>query len=233
MTPINVPVTFTAFGCYDPEGDTVVYLWDVEGMFGQIDGITGTPTWTYSFDRGDLVGYTYSVRVQVRDAFNTLGNWGSFARIYIAPPIIWPESEVLDFDVSVGQKVYNIGTCSNSTVTDVVFNQTSKSLQLSVNGTSGTTGFCTVTVPAELMSGDFSLYLDDVALVESVDYSTTFNGTHYLFSMTYLHSSHIIEIVSTNIVPDFAAWLFLPFLTSAMLLRFAFRKRQKKLQNPN
>jgi hypothetical protein len=93
---------------------------------------------------------------------------------------------------------------------------------------SGTTGFCNITVPAKLMSGDFTLYLDDVALVEGVDYTESYNGTHYLFSVTYVHSSHVIDLVSTEVMPDFAAWLFLPFVMSATLLGFALRKRMKK-----
>jgi hypothetical protein len=82
------------------------------------------------------------------------------------------------------------------------------------------------------MWGDFSLYLDDVALVEGVDYVESFNGTHYLFSISYEHSSHIIDLFSTNVIPDFVGWLFLPFLMSATLLGFALRKRLKKHRKP-
>ena len=78
------------------------------------------------------------------------------------------------------------------------------------------------------MWGDFSLYLDDEPLIEGVDYTKSNNGTHFLFSIDYVHSSHIIEVFSTEVVPDFAAWLFLPFLVSATLLALALRKRLKK-----
>jgi parallel beta-helix repeat protein len=136
------------------------------------------------------------------------------------------------FNVTVGETDYVITTVSNSTVSDLNFDQASKQLSFNVSGPSGTTGFCNITVPAELMSGDFTLYLDDVALVEGVDYTQSYNGTHYLFSVTYVHSSHVIDLVSTEVVPDFAAWLFLPFLMSATLLGFALRKRLKKQRNP-
>jgi parallel beta-helix repeat protein len=134
------------------------------------------------------------------------------------------------FPVTVGETEYIIITVSNSTVSDLNFNLTSKQLSLNVSGPSGTTGFCNITVPAELMSGDFTLYLDDAVLIEGVDYVESFNGTHYLFSVTYAHSSHTIDIVSTEVVPDFAGWLFLPFLLSATLLGFALKKRLKKPQ---
>ena len=126
------------------------------------------------------------------------------------------------------EQVYDVGVLSNSSITNFEFSQSEKSISFSVNGTDGTTGFCNVSIPADLMWGDFSLYLDDVALVEGVDYTETYNGTHYLFSINYVHSSHIVELVSTEVIPDFAAWLFLPFLMLATLLGFALRKRLKK-----
>jgi hypothetical protein len=126
------------------------------------------------------------------------------------------------------EQIYEVGIFSNSTVTDFNFSQLAKSISFNVNGTTGTSGFCNITVPAELMSGDFSLYMDDVLLVEDVDYTEVYNGTHYAFSISYVHSSHIVEIISTNVVPDFAGWLFMPFVMLATLLALLIRKRFRK-----
>jgi parallel beta-helix repeat protein len=134
------------------------------------------------------------------------------------------------FPVNVGGTDYVITTVSNSTVFEVSVNVTSKKLGLNVTGPSGTTGFCNITVPAELMWGDFTLYLDEAVLIEGVDYVKSSNATHYMFSVTYAHSSHLIEIASTEIVPDFAAWLFLPFLASTTLIGLALRKKMRKQQ---
>jgi hypothetical protein len=132
-----------------------------------------------------------------------------------------------NFNVSFEEDVFVVGTCSNSSVSDLNFNQALKRLRFSVDGEEGSVGFCNITVPASLMSGNFSLYVDDTALVEGVDYTQSYNGTHYLFRVNYVHSSHIIEVFSTEVVPDFAAWLFLPFLISATLVGVALRKRWK------
>jgi parallel beta-helix repeat protein len=132
------------------------------------------------------------------------------------------------FNVTVGDTDYVITTVSNSTVTDLNFDQASKQLSFNVSGTSGTTGLCNITVPAELMSGDFTLYLDDAPLVEGVDYTESYNGTHYVFSVTYMHSSHSMDIFSTDVVPDFACCLLLPFLMCLTLLGFALRKKLKQ-----
>jgi hypothetical protein len=126
------------------------------------------------------------------------------------------------------EQVYDVGVLSNSSITNFEFSQSEKSISFSVNGTDGTTGFCNVSIPADLMWGDFSLYLNDAALVEGVDYTETYNGTHYLFSIDYVHSGHILELFSTEVVPDFAACLFMPFLMSATLLGLALRKRLKE-----
>jgi hypothetical protein len=148
--------------------------------------------------------------------------------IYEYSPTSIPEEKT--FDIPVNQDTYTVSTFSNSTVTTVVFNQTLKRLRFNVEGDAGTVGLCNITVPSELMSGDFSVCLDDVLLVEGVDYTESSNGTHYLFSIRYEHSSHILDIFSINVIPDFSNLLFLLFLFSATLLGFTLKKRlmQKK-----
>jgi len=136
--------------------------------------------------------------------------------------------EALSFNVTVGDTDYVVETCSSSSVSDFSFNQDLRRLRFTVDGTSETSGLCNVSVPAELMSGPFSLYMDDEPLFESVNYTRIFNGTHNLFSVTYTHSSHIIELFSTEVVPDFAGWLFMPFLVLAGMAALALKKKFRK-----
>ena len=145
-------------------------------------------------------------------------------------PLIFPLDFPFEnsFTIAVGETDYIITTVSNSTVSSFDFNQILKQLSFSISGAFGTTGFCNITIPAELMSGDFTLYLDDVALIEGVDYTQSYNSTHYLLHINYMHSSHILEVFSTVAVPDFSGWVFLPFLISATLLGFSLRKRLNK-----
>ena len=205
----DVPLTFTV---------NESTSWISYSLNGQSNAtITGNTTVPTLPDGG------HSVVVYAND---TYGNMGISDIMLFTVDV--PAVEELSFDVTVGESVYVVCTCSNSSVSDLTFNQALKRLRFSVNGTSGTTGFCNVTVPAELMSGNFSLYIDDVPLVKDVDYAEVYNGTHNLFSISYEHSSHIVEIISTIVIPDFAGWFFLPFVMLATLLALIIRKGFRK-----
>ncbi len=90
---------------------------------------------------------------------------------------------------------------SNSAILDFEFNQTERSLTLNVTSTTGTAGSCEVTVPDSLLWGTFSLNMDGYPLVEGDDYTQTYNETHYTFHIDYIHSTHAIEIVGSDIIP--------------------------------
>lgn len=134
------------------------------------------------------------------------------------------------FEATVENVTYPVSISTNSSIYEFYLNVTSKQLSFNVTGTTDTTGFCNVSIPSNLMWGDFSLSMDHRELIEGVDYIETYNGTHYLFSINYLHSSHVIELVSTGVVPDFAGRLFLPFIVSATLVAFFSRKRIHRLK---
>lgn len=133
------------------------------------------------------------------------------------------------FEVTVENVTLPVTISTNSSIGEFYFNVTSKQLSFNVTGATGIAGFCNVSIPAELMSGNFTVFKDDVKLVNGVDYTQTFNATHYLFSIKYEHNSDIIRIVATVVIPDFASWLFLPFAMSATLLVLYLSKRLKKL----
>jgi len=94
---------------------------------------------------------------------------------------------------------------------------------------SETAGFCNITIPQNLTWGDFSVYLDEMLLVEDSDYTRAFNGTHNLFHVTYTHGSHLIEIIGTESVPEFPLIIISSLLFAAFFLVIMTKTvRQKK-----
>ena len=126
----------------------------------------------------------------------------------------------------IDSKDYPVTVDSDSTILGFEFNQTERQLSLNVTGKTGTSGSCDVVVPGNLLWGTFSLSMDGYALVESDDYSQTYNGTHYTFHISYIHSTHTIEIIGSEGIPEFPAWMILPlFMTATLLVVILYRKR--------
>jgi len=135
--------------------------------------------------------------------------------------VFYPYIDSMDYPVTVD---------SNSAILGFEFNQTERNLSLNVTGKTGTSGFCEVIVPDSLLWGTFSLSMDGYALVEGDDYSQTHNGTHYTFHISYIHSDHTIEIVGSDAIPEFPAFLILPlFMTATSLAVIVYRKRLRHL----
>jgi hypothetical protein len=126
----------------------------------------------------------------------------------------------------IDSKDYPVTVDSDSTILGFEFNQTERQLSLNVTGKTGTSGSCDVVVPGNLLWGTFSLSMDGYALVEGDDYSQTYNGTHYTFHISYIHSTHTIEIIGSEGIPEFPAWMILPlFMTATLLVVILYRKR--------
>jgi hypothetical protein len=189
-------------------------VWDTEPW----EGASSSRLW--SLTAGDGAKTVY---FQVKDAAGNLATFSDNITFKLSAA-----TETLQFNVPFEEDVYLIETCSNSSVSDLTFNQALRRIRLDVDGTTGTTGFCNVTIPAELLSGDFTVFMDDAQLIEGVDYTEMFNGTHHTLSIAYEHSTHMIEVVGTNVIPDFTSWLLLPFLITATLFAFALKKKTRK-----
>jgi hypothetical protein len=120
--------------------------------------------------------------------------------------------EHLFFEVSFDGEVYVVETYSNSSVSDLAFDADLLMIEFSVDGADGQGGFCNVTVPVELLSSDFSVFVDDVELMEGDDFFVVFNSTHSTLSINYEHGVQVISVVEVFGIPDFAGGLFLPLI---------------------
>jgi len=90
---------------------------------------------------------------------------------------------------------------SNSVITELVFNSTSKAITFTVNGTTGTTGYTNVTIAKTLIENatDIKIYLDG----NEIERTVTSTEYTWLIHFTYTHSTHkvIIQLCSLNINP--------------------------------
>jgi len=122
---------------------------------------------------GLLIGYTLGSTLEQGNMTQTV--YYHYQRIGI-PQIFQPLIDSADYPVTVD---------SSSIILGFDFNQSKKQISLYVSGSTGTSGFCDVTIPDDLLWGSFSLNLDGFPLVEDVDYTQTHNSTHYNFHITY------------------------------------------------
>jgi len=151
--------------------------------------------------------FTLEAKADVnQDVLNTLtlklqAGLDTMTKFVVMSPNVWPiKAEGEDFQV-------NIASISN--VTNVNFDEQAKKISFIVTGDSGTEGVADVTIPKSLLSGDFTFIMDgqpippNNILVSDTQESTT-------FEINYHHSSHEIDIIGTNAVPEF------PFSTLAL-----------------
>jgi hypothetical protein len=81
---------------------------------------------------------------------------------------------------------------SNSTITELAFNSTSKELSFGVSGDLGTTGYVSVNIPKSLVNdvSAIKVYVDN----KQIDYSYTSQDEQWLLYFFYHHSTHIVDI---------------------------------------
>jgi hypothetical protein len=102
---------------------------------------------------------------------------------------------------------YVFSVSSNSTVSALAFNSTSRELSFTVTGPSGTTGYVNVHIAKTLVENiaDVKVYLDG----NQLDYTVTSLDDSWLLHFTYGHSTHIIAI-SLGLVPFIPPQLITP-----------------------
>jgi hypothetical protein len=145
--------------------------------------------WDYYWEKstGMIVKYTIS-GTEVAEDGSTLHLYYHFQRVGLEQ-VFYPLIDSTDYPVTVD---------SNSAIIGFEYNQTEKRLSLNVTGTTGTPGSCDVAVPTGLLWGTFSLSMDGYPLVGGEDFTQTYNGTHHIFHVSYIHSTHTIDIVASN-----------------------------------
>jgi len=235
-TPFNVTaglvVTNYYLGVVQPVGSGEVYVnetlrtGDTVGFAsGEVANITAVPASGWAFDSW-VFGLGGTSNPWYLTMTENMVAWAIFEEVPPGGNGDGTSFEAINHNVTVETSTYVVETLSNSSVSEFVFNGTA--IRFHVDGASGTAGLCNVTIPSELMSGDFSIYRDGALLIKNVDYTGTYNGTHYLFSITYEHSTHTIEITATTVIPEFSSLIMLSLLSLATLTTIISKKKLKR-----
>ena len=121
---------------------------------------------------------------------------------------------------------------SNSTVSQLAFNSTSRELSFTVSGASGTTGYANIYIAKSLVSNiaDLTLSLDGAQM----NYTASSLGDSWLLQFTYHHSTHRVSINLGSvpfIPPQLITPLSLSILAGALVIitiLFVVRLRRPK-----
>jgi parallel beta-helix repeat protein len=181
------------------------------------------------------------------DGYPSGGNyWSDYRTAYpnateVDSSGIWNSSYVIDsnnidryplmapFDTfSVGTwngTAYSVDTASNSTITNLSFNATLRTLTFNVTGANGTTGFCRVTIPLSLMSGGWTVTVNGTQLSAQILNITIYGNYTYVY-FTYHHSTQTVKITSTSAIPEFQPAMLFPLLMMITLMTALIFKRR-------
>ena len=130
----------------------------------------------------------------------------------------------------MGMDSFNVDVVSKSTVSDFSFNPIEGALlRFNVTGETGTTGFCRVTIPKDLLyaEGNWIVLVDGNSVTPTVNQDA--NNSYLYF--TYQHSTKTIEIIGTTAIPEFPSWIILPLFLTATLVVTIYKKRLPKTTN--
>ena len=144
-------------------------------------------------------------------ALKTKGTLESSTKIVVVSPnAMSVKAEGHDFDVQVA---------SNSTsVTNLNFDEPNKKLSFTVEGDAGTKGVTEITIPKSLLNGDLTVMIDGQAMAQSDVVETADTDTETTLELNYHHSTHQIDIVGTNAVPEFGTMASVALVVSVLTL---------------
>jgi len=137
-------------------------------------------------------------------------------------PLIIPTKP---FPVVWEDVIYPVTLLGNSTVSGFYFSQPSKEIGFYVNGLLNKTGFCNVTIPKELLRDSPWRVKADNNLMP---FTSSANATHSSLYFTYNHSAQRVQIIGTEVIPEFPSGAFLPLSIIVMLLAATLRKRGRE-----
>jgi hypothetical protein len=103
------------------------------------------------------------------------------------------------FTITYGSETLQVKTLSNSTITNLTYNQTLKAITYDATGPDNTKGACIITIPQKIMNTTLIALSDNTPLKTFITELNTLpeNGTHNFLYYSYTHTTHKIKIYQT------------------------------------
>jgi len=136
------------------------------------------------------------------------------------------EPQEILFDAGTWNGIpYNVGVISNSTVSDFYFNPVEGAF-LRFNVTGEDAGYCKVAIPKDILwtENGWIVLVDDEPVVPTV----TEEGNDTYLYFTYSGGTKTVEILGTNVVPEFPSAVIMPLLLILTLLALVVSKKKHR-----
>ncbi|MFA5364463.1 MAG: metallophosphoesterase [Candidatus Bathyarchaeia archaeon] len=127
---------------------------------------------------------------------------------------------VLDYNMTSNQEYVSIQ--SNSELSGFCFGKSEQKISFVASGATGTSGYCTVSVPKTLVDADS--WTVNVA-TNNIDYTVSSNSSHSLIHFSYTNS----EFLQVSVVPNASLNLVLPLFVLLLCLVACVLVFRKKL----
>jgi len=128
---------------------------------------------------------------------------------------------------------FTLKIASNSDVDNIGFKKEEKKVTFRVEGETGTKGVTQVTIPKAMLSGEMMVTIDgkvaasdDVIVTSNTEAETT-------LEINYHHSVHTIDVMGTNVVPEFPASVLLIVMAIGLIAIILYTKARSLLYQPS
>lgn len=116
-------------------------------------------------------------------------------------------SLLVAYSIEADGHVLPTSLLTNSIISNFAFNQSLKEISFDVTGRgyTGRPGYCNITFRTQLLGGPYTVLVDGAQATPTV----SINATHTSLRISYMHSTHTIEVLDTTVIPEFPTIIYL------------------------
>ena len=159
---------------------------------------------------------TYTLEAGLELEADALGIVETITSAALRSSVQFAVSEPVDYSINAEDEDFTVNIATNSEVDNFEFSQQEKKVSFVVDGEDGTSGFAEVTIPKRLLSGAITIFVDENVVTANDVIVKSNTEMEMTLEINYRHSIHQIEVVGTNVVPEFPLVAIVIAVTMAM-----------------